>query len=166
MVLDMTPEIRPYEPADAGAVVRLALRAWEPVFASIQAVLGKALFDASYPRGWAEHQREAVESALATQRAWVAVSGDRVVGFITVVLHADDRLGEIHMVAVDPDRQSEGIGTLLTARTLAWMRDSGMTLAMVETGADPGHAAARRTYERAGFAPWPAVRYFKMLDER
>jgi hypothetical protein len=34
---------------------------------------------------------------------------------------------------------------------------------MVETGGDPGHAAARATYERAGFAALPVVRYFKEL---
>ncbi|MGZ4435804.1 MAG: hypothetical protein ACXVW7_19605 [Trebonia sp.] len=31
------------------------------------------------------------------------------------------------------------------------------------TGGDPGHAPARRLYERAGFTPVPLVRYFKAL---
>jgi hypothetical protein len=38
-----------------------------------------------------------------------------------------------------------------------------MTTAMVETGGDPGHAPARRTYEAAGFHPFPVVKYFKKL---
>jgi hypothetical protein len=36
-----------------------------------------------------------------------------------------------------------------------------MTTVMVETGGDPGHAPARRTYESAGFRPFPVARYFK-----
>jgi hypothetical protein len=38
-----------------------------------------------------------------------------------------------------------------------------MTVAMVETGGDPGHAAARRTYEKAGYILLPIARYFKSL---
>jgi hypothetical protein len=34
---------------------------------------------------------------------------------------------------------------------------------MVETGGDPGHAAARRTYEKAGCVLLPIARYFKNL---
>lgn len=34
---------------------------------------------------------------------------------------------------------------------------------MVATGGDPGHAPARRTYERLGFAPPPLVQYYKKL---
>jgi RimJ/RimL family protein N-acetyltransferase len=40
-----------------------------------------------------------------------------------------------------------------------------MAVAMVETGGDPGHAASRRTYEKAGFVLLPIARYFKMLGE-
>jgi hypothetical protein len=38
-----------------------------------------------------------------------------------------------------------------------------MKVAMVETGGDPGHTAARRTYEKAGYVLLPIVRYFKNL---
>lgn len=43
------------------------------------------------------------------------------------------------------------------------MKEAGMEVAMVETGADAGHEPARRTYEKAGFHPWPAVKFFKYL---
>jgi GNAT superfamily N-acetyltransferase len=46
---------------------------------------------------------------------------------------------------------------------LDWMRDAGMSIAMVETGGDPGHGPARRAYEKAGFGLWPVARYFKKL---
>jgi hypothetical protein len=34
---------------------------------------------------------------------------------------------------------------------------------MVETGGDPGHAPARRTYEKAEFSLVPVARLFKAL---
>ena len=44
------------------------------------------------------------------------------------------------------------------------MRNHGITLATVATGAEPGHAPARRTYESTGFTPWPNVLYVQHLD--
>jgi RimJ/RimL family protein N-acetyltransferase len=41
------------------------------------------------------------------------------------------------------------------------MRRAGMAIAMVETGDDPGHAASRAAFERAGFQRWPVARYFQ-----
>lgn len=34
------------------------------------------------------------------------------------------------------------------------MKDAGMSIAMVETGSNPGHGRARYTYEKAGFELW------------
>ena len=67
------------------------------------------------------------------------------------------------MVAVDPGYQADGIGTALISFAVDHIKASGMTLAVVGTGGDPGHAPARRTYERAGFTPLPLVRYFTAL---
>ncbi|WP_199330510.1 GNAT family N-acetyltransferase [Microcoleus sp. FACHB-68] len=72
-------------------------------------------------------------------------------------------MGEIYMVAVDPDFQGRGIGSDLIEFALAWMKDAGMSLAMVETGGDAGHAPARHTYEKVGFEVFPVARYFKKL---
>lgn len=155
--------IRPYRPDDADAVVALALRAWEPVFASIKNVLAPEVYRTFYPDGWHTHQQAAVETALAEETVWVAEREGGVVGFVTVVLHRDDDLGEIRMIAVDPDYQRQGVGSALTEHAVAWIRAAGMALAMVETGADPGHGPARQTYERAGFGLWPVARYFKKL---
>ena len=72
-------------------------------------------------------------------------------------------MGEISMLAVDPDYQGGGLGTVLTEFALDRLKDAGMTVATVETGGDPGHAAARRTYEKAGYVLLPIARYFKNL---
>jgi ribosomal protein S18 acetylase RimI-like enzyme len=96
-------------------------------------------------------------------RVWVAVEGEQTAGFVAVRLLAADRIGEIYMIAVDPDFQRRGIATALTQHALDWFRTAGMTVAMVETGGDPGHAPARRAYESAGFRALPTVKYFRKL---
>jgi len=67
------------------------------------------------------------------------------------------------MLAVDPDVQGRGIGSALTEVATGWLREAGMTVAMVETGGDPGHARARRVYEKANYTVLPVARYFKAL---
>jgi GNAT superfamily N-acetyltransferase len=82
---------------------------------------------------------------------------------VNASIGVETRMGEIYMVAVDPDFQGHGIGTALTEFALNWMKEAGMSVAMVETGGDPGHAPARRTYEKLGFGLLPIARYFKKL---
>lgn len=161
----MQPRIRPFEDRDAEAVVGLSLRAWTPVFASIEQAMGSDIFEGLNPKGWWESQRQAVQAVCASEekRVWVAEVGASAVGFVAVELHPETSIGEIYMLAVDPDHQSGGIGTALTEFALAWIKDAGMAVAMVETGGDPGHAAARRTYEKAGYQLLPIARYFKKL---
>jgi ribosomal protein S18 acetylase RimI-like enzyme len=161
----MQPRIRPFEDRDADAVVDLSLRAWAPVFAALEQVLGSEIFGRLHP-DWREDQRRAVEDVLAAKkgRVWVAEAGANTVGFVAVELHHPERsMGEISMLAVDPDYQGRGIGTALTEFALDRLKDAGMRVAMVETGGDPGHAAARRTYEKAGYVLLPIAKYFKNL---
>jgi GNAT superfamily N-acetyltransferase len=155
--------IRAYEDRDLEAVVQLSLRAWAPVFVSIEQALDPALYREFYP-DWRVCQRGAVEAACNELKAhtWVADEGGTAVAFVAVKFHPD-KMGEIHMVAVDPDHQQRGLGRQLTEVALQAMKDAGCTIAMVETGADPGHAPARRTYERSGFQIFPVARYFKKL---
>ena len=94
---------------------------------------------------------------------WVAAHGSVTAGFVALKLHADDRIGEIYMIAVDPAFQRRGIAKALTDHSLAWFAQAGMTTAMVSTGGDAGHAPARLTYESAGFKPFPIVQYFRKV---
>lgn len=127
--------------------------------------MGSEVYGRLYPDGWRASQRQAVEAVCASQeiRVWVAEVGASTVGFVAVDLHPESSIGEIYMLAVDPDYQGGGTGTALTEFALEWIKDAGMTVAMVETGGDAGHAAARRTYEKAGYVHLPIARYFKNL---
>ena len=156
--------IREYRPQDTEPVVELSLRAWAPVFASLERVLGREICVRLHG-DWRRHQERAVLGVLAdpAMRVWVAEAGRGVVAFVAATLHAERLLGEISMLAVDPAEQDQGIGTALTGLATDWLRASGMRVAMVETGGDPGHAPARRVYAKADYAPLPVARYFKAL---
>ncbi|WRH25854.1 GNAT family N-acetyltransferase [Arthrobacter sp. JZ12] len=70
---------------------------------------------------------------------------------------------EIYVLAVDPVHQRKGIGHALMEHSFRIGREAGMSMVLVETGDDPGHAPARHAYEEAGFEQWPVARYFKSL---
>lgn len=160
----MALEIRSFNPADAGAIVEFALRAWAPVFESFEKVLGREIFLLAYPN-WLESQARDV-ARVCTEHAehtWVAVIDGRPVGFAACVYDKAASTGEIEMIAVDPEHQRKGIAAALIDYSLDRMRDAGLKLAGIGTGGDPGHAPARAAYEKAGFTPLPLVHYFKAL---
>lgn len=155
--------IRQFHESDREPVVRLSLRAWAPVFESIEQQMQAEVYRRFYP-DWRQEQRSSVEAVCADPQAnvWVAdVDGD-VAGFVAVYKR-EPTFGEIYMIAVDPDFQQRAVGSALTDYALTRMREEGVAVAMVETGADPGHAPARRLYEKSGFRLWPVARYFKHL---
>jgi GNAT superfamily N-acetyltransferase len=157
--------LREFRPSDLEAIVALSLRAWEPVFDSLREALGAALF--GQLRGdWRAGQAAEVRAVLAdsSHRVWVAEDAEAgTVGFVAARLHREREMGEVYMIAVDPIAQNRGIGAALAEIATEWLRASGMRTAMIETGGDPGHAPARRVYEKAGYTPLPAVRFFKSL---
>ena len=155
--------LRSFEPEDRESVLDLAVDAWASVFDSFESVLGSELFARIYP-DWRAQQRQAVDRALDMNETWVSEEADDIVGFVNLRFDDDELTGEIHMIAVASDVQHQGIGTELTEFALAEMRHRGMTLATVASGADPGHTAARNTYENAGFTPFPQVWYSKLLE--
>ncbi len=160
----MNPQIRGYRSSDEESVVALGLRAWAPVFVSLETVLGAEIFRRLHP-DWRADQDKAVRGVLAdpAMRCLVAEAGPGPVGFVAAKLDHDRLVGEIYMLAVDPVVQGQGIGTALTEMATDWLRTSGMRVAMIDTGGDPGHAAARRLYEQADYTPLPVARYFKAL---
>jgi hypothetical protein len=80
---------------------------------------------------------------------------------VAVEIYDPERsMGEISLLAVD---YQGGIGIALSEFALEGPKGAGVTVTMVETGGEPGHAAARRTYEKAGYVILPIARYFKNL---
>ena len=162
----MDAGIRDYEPPDHDGVVELALRAWAPVFAAVEDVLGPELSRRLHGGDWRPYQAQAVGSTLAapSNRSWIAHASGRICGFV-VATTADEerRIGEIVMIAVDPAQQRRGLGRALTDHATDWLREIGMRVAVIGTGGDPGHAPARRLYDHAGYRLFPAAQYYKAL---
>jgi GNAT superfamily N-acetyltransferase len=157
--------IRPGSDQDIEEIVRLSLLAWAPVFESFRQVLGPAIYSLLYP-DWQRIQRETVETFCKAQEnrtLLVAEVEGRAVGFLVYDLNHQDKTGEVRLLAVHPDYQNQGIGTALNNIALMQMKESGIKLATVATGGDPGHAPARRAYEKAGYIPMPQVWYCKAL---
>ena len=161
----MNLQIRPISNNDIEGVIQLSLLAWAPVFSSFKQVLGAQIYTALYP-AWQKQQREVVERVCKDGdrfTTFVAQLDETVAGFIAYAVNSDEQTGEVELLAVHPDYQNHGIGTELNNFVLEKMRESGVRLAVVGTGGDPGHAPARRSYEKAGYTGLPLVRYYKAL---
>lgn len=159
----MTSTVRAFTPTDTDRIIELSLAAWQPVFDSFRTILGEALYLRVHP-DWRTDQAASVRGAIEKNLTWVAVTDDRVTGFVNVIFDDAARSAEIYMIAVDPAAQRQGIGNMLTEYALAEMRARGIDLAIVATGGDPGHAPARAAYEKAGFTGVPQVWYAKQLS--
>jgi GNAT superfamily N-acetyltransferase len=163
----MDASIREYRPTDQTEVLDLSLRAWEPNFASMEDVLGREICTRLHGDDWRAYQSKCVRDVLADRaiQVWVGENANgNLVGFAAAkVVDLDRRLGEVVMVAVDPGGSGRGLGTVLTQHATDWLRAQGMQTAMIGTGGDAGHAAARRTYAKAGYTLMPLARYFKAL---
>jgi len=159
-------QIRQAVDQDLEEIVRLSLLAWEPVFDSFRKVMGPNVFAVEYP-DWKAAQTDTVQTYCAPRAdrtVWVAEVDQRVAGFITCDLDQNKKMGEVALLAVHPDFQKQGIATALNQVALDYMRASGMKVAVVGTGGDPGHAPARRAYEKAGYFGLPIVRYYQDLS--
>lgn len=165
----MNAHIRPFSPDDLEDVVQLSLFAWAPVFHSFEQMLGARIYSLLFP-DWQQAQRSTVERICGepeTTPVWVAEVHGTLAGFIAYTLNSHENrqedTGEVELLAVHPEYQNQGIGTELNHFALEKMKESGIKLAIVATGGDPGHAPARRTYEKAGYTALPGVRYYQAL---
>jgi mycothiol synthase len=75
----------------------------------------------------------------------------RLAGFCWTKVHADEDppLGEIYVIATDPDFQGRGLGGRLVLAGLAHLAGRGLTVGMLYV--DAGNTRAVRLYENIGF---------------
>jgi len=161
----LQPIIRPVEQNDLAELQHFVVLAFEPIFASFQAILGPAIYNVLYPKDWQTLQRDLVASLCSNEKmlVWVAEVDSKLVGFIAYHLNHESKIGEVELLFVHPDYHNDGIGTLLNNFALTKLQEAGMLVAEVGTGGDDSHAPARRSYEKAGYTALPLVRYFKQL---
>ncbi len=101
--------------------------------------------------------------AVRSERGWVAVDGDEIVGFLTVAPSSDEAI-EITWMAVRMDRRRGGIGAqLMKAAVDAAHQDGFRQLVVMTLGpsepedAEDSYEGTRRFYKREGFVPLKEV---------
>ena len=146
--------IREFHEDDLPEILRFGLEAFRPVFASFEEGYGSDLFHRLRP-DWETAQTEEIRSSCTAEHAdtWVAEIDGAAVGFVVLHKDEDTGMGQIYLLAVDPEAQNRGVGTQLNEFGVEHLRAAGMAWVIVGTGDDPGHAPARRSYEKAGFTP-------------
>ena len=93
---------------------------------------------------------------LSALPSWIALSGEEVVGAITLEQHAPGSC-EVHFLAVRRDSHRQGIGRALLAHLESEARHRGAHWLHVKTlapsAASPFYARTRLFYQALGFSP-------------
>ena len=114
--------IIPYEPPMRQAALDLALRAWGPVFPQLKAAVPGFVYGAFYPEEWQKRQLSDLGQILDTEPHTVDVAmlqgqngseTSQLAGWVCTRIHPEDSMGEVYILAVDPQFQRRGIGHAL-----------------------------------------------------
>jgi GNAT superfamily N-acetyltransferase len=165
---DVELRIRSARPEDREPLLAIASRAWEPVFASVNRVLGAELAELLHGEDWRAHHSAEIRAILDSDvtSTWVAEVDGSTSGFVAArVVDPARRIGEVRIVGVDPAGQRQGVGRALIRQAEAWLRDQGMAVVFIGSGGDPGHAPARAMYESLGYLLYPSAQYFMVLPD-
>ena len=159
----MNIKIIPCEEKHIKDAIELTYIAWQPIFDSYKKLLGEKMFK-EYYSGWKETKYKRVYEGLTSERGYVALIENEIVGFIFYVVDEVTKTGTIEENAVSPKFRGLGIAQKMYDFVFDKMRGEGMVYAMVFTGLDDAHASARRAYEKAGFDRGiENIRYYKEL---
>ena len=125
--------IRPLEPADLPEIVDITTEAFAGAGVDywIEQRWGRL-----GSTGWQDRKAvHAVADATAADgRVLVAEAGDgAVVGYVSMRLHPEARLGWIPNLAVRADHRGRGLGRRLLEEALASLKEAGMHWAKIET---------------------------------
>lgn len=106
------------------------------------------------PQYFTEQGIAAINRDLHAHRLYAALDADQVIGFVTIQSKSS-QVAEISWMAARPERQHQGIGTLLIRHIVADLKAEGTRLLEVKTVApDVDYAPyekTRRFYESVGF---------------
>ncbi|MDH3581802.1 MAG: GNAT family N-acetyltransferase [Hyphomicrobiales bacterium] len=148
-------EIRPFRTDDLGALQHIREMAFRPIFQSFRDTVGPTIARIAFAQAEKEQAQllDEICQPDSPQQVFVALRASRIIGFVSLSLDHDQKIGEIGLNAVHPEFAGQGVGTQLYDFALCRMKSADMKVAVVGTGGDPGHAAARRAYAKAGFGP-------------
>jgi ribosomal protein S18 acetylase RimI-like enzyme len=126
--------IRPYRESDRQVVVELTVASFLGV--SIDHNLDRRLGPIA-GRDWRWRKGRDIEQDIDAPESELAVAVDQesgqTVGYVTMAIDHDTRIGWIHNLAVADNLRGQGLGRRLIEHALDHFRTSGMTVAKIET---------------------------------
>jgi ribosomal protein S18 acetylase RimI-like enzyme len=140
--------IRAARADEADELVDIVRRSFEKVS------IDKSIEDTFGPvTGLKWHERKAMDIrrdiAVNFSGVFVAETGGKIAGFVTVILDKAANTGRVSHLAVSPEHQGKGFGKSLLYHALKYIKGSGMKLMRIEVLAH--NANAREMYLKAGF---------------
>jgi ribosomal protein S18 acetylase RimI-like enzyme len=159
--------IREARAEDAEAAGEMVARSRREIHRVRREALGDELTDLAFPEMLDRKRRSAAELVRGDpRRAFIAEVGGRMAGLVCWDVRSGGEIGELVEVTVDPDFQGRGIATAMCRRVLDLFRERGCRAVLVKTGLDPGHARARKLYEKLGFGPGiPWIHYYQKIGD-
>ncbi len=126
-------------------------------------------------RAFAWHPEQSGLTAEAVRRSmaepWFEADGfrllhleGRLAGFCWTKIHAEAEppLGEIYVIAVDPDFHGRGLGGPMTRAGLDWLAGRGLGVAMLYVESD--NAPANAVYAKLGFVHHHTDRAYRLVN--
>jgi ribosomal protein S18 acetylase RimI-like enzyme len=130
----MTILIRPYRQTDRQALIELTVTSFQGV--SIDHNLDLRLGPIA-GRDWRWRKGRDIEQDIDTPGSELAVAVDQesgsAVGYVTMAIDSESRIGWIHNLAVEDGLRGQGLGRRLIEYALDHFRRCGMTVARIET---------------------------------
>ena len=102
--------------------------------------------------------------ARKTPQCEIFVGTDHDATVASVLVGSDGHRGWIYYLAVDPDRQKDGLGSEVMAHGEKWLRELGVP--KVELMIRPENDAVRQFYERIGYSVEDRVVMSRWFDGR
>ena len=128
----MSVEIRPYQPNDLTELKRITVEAFEGLALDqrIEERIGIV-----HKKDWRWRKARDVEDDVGANPTgvFVALQGNRILGYISTRLDREAGKGRIPNLAVVADARGSGLGRQLIEHALNYFRQEGMAFAVIET---------------------------------
>ncbi len=156
-------QIRKMKPDDMERIVAITETAWGDV--TVHKIL-EDRYGIIGQKGWKERKADEVQALFGKipDNVVVAVEDDKVVGYASFTIDAEDAVGHVQDNAVDPEYQGRGIGSAMNKWVLDHFRSEGVKIARVGTLLHD--KAARRVYEKNGFEELARSIHYSMRIEK
>lgn len=145
--------IRDVVESDINIIENIAVCAFSIHYEYYRKIMGDKIFEAVH-KDWKEKKMKSVRDACLHSsglKVYIAETDNQVVGFVTLKIDQNLKMGTILNNSVLPEFQGKGIGKSLYEYVLNVMNDEGMQFARVDTGLGETFAPARSAYEKSGF---------------